>query len=85
MGFNQRLLDQHRKAAVQNDQLLFLVPGLKAYDVLGVGFIAASGGSSSGSTGQSMPTTDLIAQLDALKGQQSHIPKFSAYWKSLTA
>jgi len=53
------------KASAQNDQLLFLVPGLTRYDVLGGGF-SSSGGSSSGSTGLSLPTAEEIAKLEAL-------------------
>jgi len=41
--------------------------------VLGAGFTASSGGSSSGSTGLSQPTATEIAQLEALKAQQLHI------------
>jgi VCBS repeat-containing protein len=54
------------KAAALNDQLLFLVPGLKAYDVLDAGYVAGSGG-------LTMPTATEIAQLEALKAQQSYI------------
>ncbi|WP_292556451.1 calcium-binding protein [Methylobacter sp.] len=54
------------KAAAQNDQLLFLVPGLKAYDVLDAGYVAGTGG-------LTMPTATEIAQLEALKAQQIHI------------
>jgi len=61
------------KAAAQNDQLLFLVPGLKPYDVLGSGFTASSGGSSGDSSGLTILTANQISQLEALKAQQSHI------------
>ena len=58
------------KAAAQGDRLLYLVPGLTRYDVLGAGFGASRGGSTGIIT---PPTAEQIAHLDALKAQQIHI------------
>jgi len=64
------------KAAAQGDRLLFLVPGLTRYDVLG-GFGVSNGGSSG--TGNAPPSAEQIAQLEALKAQQIRITEILGY------